>query len=275
MYYPADVLQRDGAKVFKAGTPIFLDHQTPEEKAAKPFGSVQNFAGILATDAVWDVEEQALFAEVEVFENHQSTVKALAEHVGLSIRATTRFERGERDGRSGRITSELLKARSVDLVVRAGAGGELMEALESATETQINEGTENMDEVLAAIKAQKESFDEKFAAMDKRITDVQESLVVEAVVEDAVAETEETALTVEDVKVLAASGLSEAGIDSVLAKRKLNQSLADLITAEKAYVQESAVESTNDEGLVENVEDVEESATEIRLPSAWAVKENK
>jgi hypothetical protein len=277
MYYPADVLERDGAKVFKAGTPIFLDHQTPEEKASKPFGSVQNFAGILATDAVWDSEEQALFAEVEVFEHQQSVVKSLADYVGLSIRATTKFDRGERDGRVGRITSELLKARSVDLVVRAGAGGELMEALESATENQVDEGI-NMDEVLAAIKQQTESFDAKFEAMDKRITEVAESLAAEPVVEKT-AEVEETALSVEDVKALAASGLTEAGIDSVLAKRKAkaDQTLADLIESEKAYIQESAVETpSEEEGIVENeTHEAEESASDIKLPSAWVVKENK
>jgi len=255
MYYPAEVLQRDGSTVFKAGTPIFLDHQTAEEKASKPFGSVQNFAGILATDAVWDAEEQSLFAEVEIFEHHQSAVKAMAEHVGLSIRAQTNFYRGTEAGRGGRIAESLLSARSVDLVVRAGAGGGLVEVLESA-QIEIIEGTENMDEtkILEAITALGE-------ATNARITEVQESLLAEINTKAEKVESEEVVV--------------EEAVAPVTAISDEDRALMEAFIAAKGAPVESE-ETAAVEGIVEDEGDVEESAkSEITLPSAWVVKGNK
>lgn len=260
MNYPAEVLQRDGAKVFKAGTPIFIDHLTPDDKEFYQFGKVQNFAGVLATDAVWDSEEQALFAEVEIFEHQQALVKSLAGHVGLSIRAQASFNRETVDGRTGRVANELLKARSVDLVVRAGAGGGLVEALESAIDTEINEGTENIMDEATAAKFQEltDSLDSRFGALDTRISEVQESLLAELNAEEEVKEEVETApstLTAEEVA------------------KMITDALADAAAAVKVETQESDIE-----GIVENESDVEESAREskeLRLPAAWVVKESK
>jgi hypothetical protein len=245
-YYTEEALKKDGPLVFKAGTPIFLDHQTPEERDAKPFGSVQNLAGELVTDAVWDVEEGGLTAEIEIFEHERARVRSLAKRVGLSIRATTVAERGTMEGRSGRIVTGLVGARSVDLVVRAGAGGQLLDVLESEDDTEMEE--QQMDE---AIEKLSKTLDEKFAALDKRFTDLEESLTAEAepVVEDAKAE-----------------------------EVDITKTVTELITAELAKFKESLVandESADDEGTEENAEEVEESAVEIKLPSFWAVKENK
>lgn len=251
-YYSEDVLKRDGPTVFKAGTPIFLDHQTPEERELKPFGSVQNFAGELATDAVWDVEEGGLVAEVEFFEHQQPLVRSLAKKVGLSIRARTTAERGTMEGRNGRIITGLLNARSVDLVVRAGAGGQLLDVLESEVDTEMEE-QQMSEEVLEAIKKLSESQNEKFEAIDRRFAEIEESLTTQ----------EEP--TVEEPEVT-----EEAAID-------IEKTVAELVAAELAKQRVAvAEESAHDEGTEENVDDVEESAVEeIKLPRYWAAKENK
>lgn len=244
-YYTEEALRRDGPTVFKAGTPIFLDHQTAEERDNKPFGSVQNLAGELATDAVWDVEEGGLVAEVEIFEHEQARVRSLAKRVGLSIRARTTAERGNIEGRNGRIITGLVGARSVDLVVRAGAGGQLLDVLESEIDTEME--TQQMDEVLAAIAKLSESQEERFAKVDARFAEVEESLTAAA----AVVETETVEVETVDIA----------------------QTVAELVAAElakNAEVQESEVHGNED-----SVEDVEESAVEIKLPRFWAPKESK
>ena len=246
-YYTEEALKRDGPMVFKAGTPVFLDHQTPQEREAKPFGSVQHLAGELATDAVWNVEEGGLTAEVEIFEHQQPLVRSVAKRVGLSIRATTVGERGTAEGRSGRIFTGLVGAKSVDLVVRAGAGGQFLDVLESEIDNETEE--QQMDEVLKAIAALSEANETRFTALDSKITQVEESLAALPVAE--VAEVETAVVETVDIK----------------------ETVAELVAAELTKIKETQ-ESAEVEGTEENADDVEESAvTEIKLPSRWAAKE--
>ena len=248
-YYTEEALKRDGPVVFKAGTPVFLDHQTPEERELKPFGSVQNLAGELATDAVWDTEEGGLTAEVEIYEHQQPLVRSVAKRVGLSIRARTHGERGTVEGRSGRIFTGLVGARSVDLVVRAGAGGQFLDVLESEIDEETEE--QQMDEVLEAIG----KLSKQFETVDKRLTDIEESLTADAETTEVVEETVEVAeaLTAETISALIAAEIAK-------------------IPAATVVVQETA----ELEGNEENADEVEESAVvEIKLPSKWAAKEKK
>ena len=50
-YYPAEVLERDGPKVFPAGTKNFWNHQTDAEEAARPEGDLRDLASVLTEDA--------------------------------------------------------------------------------------------------------------------------------------------------------------------------------------------------------------------------------
>ena len=53
-FYPAEVLKRDGPKVFKAGTPMRIDHPTRAEESARPEGSVKDWGAVLESDAAWN-----------------------------------------------------------------------------------------------------------------------------------------------------------------------------------------------------------------------------
>lgn len=255
MYYGADVLSKEGPTVFKAGTPIFFDHQTQDEQQTRPLGSVKDFAGQLASDAYWDAEEQGLVAEVEIFEHERPRVKSLKDHVGLSIRARTTYERGSVDGRSGRIATGLVFARSVDLVRRAGAGGRLADVLESDTEI---EEEQQMEEVLAEIAKLSSAMDEKFTSVDAKFAEIQESMTAEdTTVEDATATTTEV--------VTPAQSFTLDDVRAVIA-----EALADGRTSETTVTESAEADA---EGTVEDA-DVEESATELNLPTAWVVKES-
>lgn len=127
-FYPREVLQRDGPKVFKAGTHVYLNHPTAAEEAARPEGDVANLAGVLTTAAVYHeshAKGEGLYARMKVFADHATTVEEKAPHVGMSIRAGGVAESGtKRDGLP--VLKELTHAESVDVVTRAGAGGMIL-----------------------------------------------------------------------------------------------------------------------------------------------------
>lgn len=127
-FYPKEVLQRDGPKVFKAGTHVYLNHPTAAEESARPEGDVKNLAGVLASDAVYHeshAKGPGLYARMKVFADHGQLVEEKAPHVGMSIRANGVAESGkQRDGLP--ILKELTSAESVDVVTRAGAGGMIL-----------------------------------------------------------------------------------------------------------------------------------------------------
>lgn len=126
-YYPADVLKRDGARAFPAGTHVFVDHPTESEEWERPERSVKDLAGYTLSDAAFEegADGRGLFAVFQSFPNWADLVEAWKDHVGMSIRAM-----GLRD-ENGHVT-ELIRGESVDIVTRAGAGGRLVAMTESA-----------------------------------------------------------------------------------------------------------------------------------------------
>jgi hypothetical protein len=127
-FYPKEVLQRDGPKVFKQGTHVYLNHPTAAEEAQRPEGDVKNLAGVLTSDAAYHeshAKGPGLYARMKVFADHAQTVEAKAPHVGMSIRASGKAESKQtKDGLP--VLTELTGAESVDVVTRAGAGGMIL-----------------------------------------------------------------------------------------------------------------------------------------------------
>ena len=127
-FYPAEVLKRDGPKVFTQGTHVYLNHPTAAEEAARPEGDVKNLAGVLSTSAVYHenhAKGPGLYARMKVFADHAQTVEEKAAHVGMSIRASGVAESNKKqDGLP--VLKQLTSAESVDVVTRAGAGGMIL-----------------------------------------------------------------------------------------------------------------------------------------------------
>lgn len=134
-YYPADVLERDGPKIFTKGTKMFWNHQTPAEEAERPEGDLNNLAAELVSDARYDRNGKAgagLYADAKVFEGYKNPIDDLAAHIGVSIRAYGKAQHGQIEGREGAIITELTNKKSVDFVTAAGAGGEILSLFEAA-----------------------------------------------------------------------------------------------------------------------------------------------
>lgn len=162
-YYPADVIERDGPKIFKKGTKNFWNHQTDAEEAARPEGDLRDLASVLTEDAHYEANGPAgagLYAKAKVFENFRQPVDDLAKHIGMSIRASGKAKEGKApDGKTGPIIEQLTRGISVDYVTTPGAGGKVLQLFEAARGAakipEIKEAQPIMDE--AEIKALKES----------------------------------------------------------------------------------------------------------------------
>jgi hypothetical protein len=155
-YYPNEVLERDGSRVFTSGLHMYQNHMTEAEKWDRPEGSVENLVGHLASDAEFDPngeEGPGLYADVEFYPSYVQRISEIHKDVGLSVRASGLTEDGEMDGRYGPILVAFLSADSVDVVTRAGAGGKLTSILESNRELagrpieDDKEGTQSVTDV--------------------------------------------------------------------------------------------------------------------------------
>ncbi len=168
-YYPAEVLERDGAKVFTAGTKMYADHATAAEEAERPEGSIKNLVGEFVSDARYEAQGAAgpgLYADAKVFEHWRPFVEELAPHIGVSIRASGRAKPGEIDGRRVPVIEELVSARSVDFVTTPGAGGQvltLFEAARSRAQATLTPGGEDDVDKLQEAEAAREAAETKLA----------------------------------------------------------------------------------------------------------------
>lgn len=173
-YYPADVLKRDGPKVFGSGTHVYLNHPTQAEEASRPEGDVKNLAGVLTTSAVYHeshAKGPGLYARMKVFADHASTLEDKAAHVGMSIRASGVAESGKsRDGVP--VLKELTRAESVDVVTKAGAGGMILTeaARTAANQSEVSEMDDTAVQKLveSAVKAAQAPLIERAIRGDAR-----------------------------------------------------------------------------------------------------------
>jgi len=135
-YYSADVLKRDGASAFPAGTKMYIDHDTPAEEAARPEGSIARLAATFTTAAQYEDDPKhgaGLYAFAKVREILRTDLDDIAPAIGTSIRAGGKAVLGEAQGKKGPIITALTpsKFNRVDFVTIPGAGGKLVPLFES------------------------------------------------------------------------------------------------------------------------------------------------
>jgi hypothetical protein len=186
-YYSKEVLARCGPKAFKEGTLMYLDHPSRSEEINRPERSVKDLAGKICRTP-W-MEGNNLVSEAEIFPVWRETIDALADTIGLSIRATGDAEFGEAEGRQGQIVESLDDGLSVDFVTEAGRGGKVHELIESAhrkAEQRVSifvegEGWQTLDGQPVDLKeTHKETSTvndaEKIAALEARVAELNRTL---------------------------------------------------------------------------------------------------
>ncbi len=132
-FYSEAMLRRDGPTAFPRGSQMRGNHPNAQDRESRPEGSIHDVLSETTSVPRWDATLGGLVAEVEVFPQHADLLnERFAKAIGLSIRASGTGEYGEVDGRKGLIIESLSPGGTVDWVTTAGAGGRVLQLVESA-----------------------------------------------------------------------------------------------------------------------------------------------
>lgn len=246
----------ESAPLFKAGTEMFIDHPTETEEWERPERSIRDYAGVFLEDATVG-EDGALYTVCKVFSGINELIKDKWEHIGVSINAWCDQPIAETG-----VVPVFAGVRSVDFVTAPGAGGAIVDLLESnRNNNSIKEGT--VDEKLLESK-----FDELKASLVEAISSKVESAVAaiqEAKVEEPAEKVEEASVDVDSVleagKKIAESGLPEAAVARVREAVKKGADVDSALEAERAYIKEAVAATATP---------VVEKASETSLKESYA-----
>lgn len=131
--------------VWRDGLKVYLDHPGAYEEHDRPERSLRDLTGKISGATM---ESDGVYATLTVLPHMRELVESLATDgdLDMSIRAFAEARPGEAEGRKGVIIDRITEALSVDLVTEAGAGGRVMELIESARKApghEVAEATAN------------------------------------------------------------------------------------------------------------------------------------
>lgn len=129
-YYAPEVLERDIPRIFPVGSQMYLNHPTVKEDKERPERDLRDLVGkVIETPRMAGIDSVSV---AQVYEHWVPTIDAIAQDIGLSIRAFGSVEEGDAGGKHGPIVQSLTEGLSIDYVTKAGAGGSIGELIESA-----------------------------------------------------------------------------------------------------------------------------------------------
>lgn len=220
----------ESAPLFKAGTEMFIDHPTESEEWERPERSIRDYAGVFLEDATVG-EDGALYTVCKVFSGVNELIKDKWEHIGVSINAWCTDPISENG-----IVPPIAGVRSVDFVTTPGAGGAIVDLLESnRNDNYVKEA--GMDKEIES------KFDELKASLIEALGSKLEAAM--ATIQEAKAEepTEEASVDVDSVleagRKIAESGLPEAAIVRVREAVKAGADVDSALESERAYLKEA------------------------------------
>ena len=219
----------ESASLFKAGTEMFIDHPTETEEWERPERSIRDYAGVFLEDATVG-EDGALYTVCKVFSGVNELIKDKWEHLGVSINAWCADPISE-DG----IVPPIAGVRSVDFVTTPGAGGAIIDLLESnRNDNYVKE--EGMDK---EIESRFDALETKFASLIEALDSKLESIMTPIQESD-----EEKASVDVDSAIDAGKKIAESGLPDVAAVRvreavKKGVDVDSALEAERAYLKEA------------------------------------
>ncbi len=179
-YYPAEILKRDGPRVFAKGVKLFWNHPTLTEDVERPERDLTDLAAELVNAARWVPDHPSgagLYGDAKVFTPYQEAVDELAPHIGVSIRAKGRVVQGQAEGKSGPIVQEITAAKSVDFVTEPGAGGQILQLFEARRQVVPQSNSEKereMDEKqVKELQEANEQLEKEAKAKDVELANLQ------------------------------------------------------------------------------------------------------
>lgn len=223
----------ESAPLFKAGTEMFIDHPTETEEWERPERSIRDYAGVFLEDATVG-EDGALYTVCKVFSGVNELIKDKWEHIGVSINAWCADPISENG-----IVPPIAGVRSVDFVTTPGAGGAIVDLLESnRNDNYVKEGTVD-ESKFNEFKSEVASLIEALSVkLDSAIASIQE-----AKAEEPAEKVEEASVDVDSVleagRKIAESGLPEAAIVRVREAVKAGADVDSALESERAYLKEA------------------------------------
>ena len=278
-YYPKDVLIRDAAIAYPKGTPICIDHAA-DDRASAPSKSVAGVFVEAARHVVLDDGREVLKAKMKIYPDEAAWVRPRAKDgvLAMSIRTPMKYEMGTRDGRYGKVATEMAPSFSVDIVSRAGAGGAFGTMVESAnmdlsTLFKEEEGAivpitaeESATIAAEAAKAVMSALEPKFTALESQITAVDGKVTAQ---ESAV-----TPVTPSEVrKAIRGAKLDVAGEDAVYTAFEADTAKfdADKLDSVIATETERIAKATDKKDDLGGGQQTAQESGETKLPSGWSI----
>lgn len=249
----------ESAPLFKAGTEMFIDHPTETEEWERPERSIRDYAGVFLEDATVG-EDGALYTVCKVFSGVNDLIKDKWEHIGVSINAWC----NEPIAETG-VVPVFAGVRSVDFVTAPGAGGGIVDLLESKRNNNLTK-EEGMDkEIESAFSGLRTEFASLIEALGSKLDSVVAS-ITEAKAEEVEEKVEESAPVDVDSMIdagekIAESGLPEAAIARVREAIKNGVDVDSALEAERSYLKEAAASTATP---------VVDESTQVSLKESYA-----
>ena len=249
----------ESAPLFKAGTEMFIDHPTETEEWERPERSIRDYAGVFLEDATVG-EDGALYTVCKVFSGVNDLIKDKWEHIGVSINAWC----NEPIAETG-VVPVFAGVRSVDFVTAPGAGGGIVDLLESKRNNNLTK-EEGMDkEIESAFSELRTEFASLIEALGSKLDSVVAS-TTEAKAEEVEEKVEESAPVDVDSMIdagekIAESGLPEAAIARVREAIKNGVDVDSALEAERSYLKEAAASTATP---------VVDESTQVSLKESYA-----
>lgn len=249
----------ESAPLFKAGTEMFIDHPTETEEWERPERSIRDYAGVFLEDATVG-EDGALYTVCKVFSGVNDLIKDKWEHIGVSINAWC----NEPIAETG-VVPIFAGVRSVDFVTAPGAGGGIVDLLESKRNNNLTK-EEGMDkEIESAFSELRTEFASLIEALGSKLDSVVAS-ITEAKAEEVEEKVEESAPVDVDSMIdagekIAESGLPEAAIARVREAIKNGVDVDSALEAERSYLKEAAASTATP---------VVDESTQVSLKESYA-----
>lgn len=242
------------APLFKAGTEMFIDHPTESEEWERPERSIRDYAGVFLEDATVGADG-ALYTICKVFSGVNEIIRDKWEHIGVSINAWC----NEPIAETG-VVPVFAGVRSVDFVTAPGAGGAVIDLLESNRNNSITKEADVDKEIESKFSDLETKFAALFEALgsklDSVVTSIQESKEDEKVEEASV----DVDAAIEAGKKIAESGLPEAAVARVREAVKKGADVDSALEAERAYLKEAVAATATP---------VEDKSTEVSLKESY------
>ena len=183
--YTKEALQGSFAEAFPVGTHMYIDHATEVESFERPEGTLTKLAAVIAETPYWrDDPEPGMYATVEVVEQWASFIEQVADIIGVSIHCGATLVQDDDIVTAGEPLPPVIESfipspvNSVDFVTVPGAGGRLVEALESFKKGNAIMGSSNKHN--SERKRMDKEFKEALEALDTKLSALVEALADKA-----------------------------------------------------------------------------------------------